>query len=371
VVTNTYHNGAVGGNFVIDDYQVETSADTSSSGGGVTYTVENLTEDRLDDNNTDYFWTVTDPMNGMIHASSTDSSRGVVFDWTGSDRYYEWEIIPARQDFTGYEYLSFRAGQGTRHPNTTAVLGDLFLSVSLRDGSAVSSTINIGAYGGGLEQPYQRSGGWHNELETIRIRLTDFLTNGSGLDLTGIIAVRLDCGPSYGSDEGRIGVDNMELTKDIPAAYIPVTMILPSGPPEYIAPGSFTLIDVEIYKGDDNLVPGSEFLYYRFDGGIFIGVPLVLLSSTKYQAELPPAVCTDTPEFYFSAEGVVSGIVTLPVNAPAIYYSAAVGKATVIIEDDFESDKGWSVWDDPSLTDGSWERGVPAGGGGRGDPVND
>ncbi|OGL46100.1 MAG: hypothetical protein A2161_09565 [Candidatus Schekmanbacteria bacterium RBG_13_48_7] len=40
VVTNTYHNGAIGGNFVIDDYQTETSDSVSSSGGAVTYTVE-------------------------------------------------------------------------------------------------------------------------------------------------------------------------------------------------------------------------------------------------------------------------------------------------------------------------------------------
>ena len=51
-------------------------------------------------------------------------------------------------------------------------------------------------------------------METIRIRPTDFLTNGSGLDLTDIAAVRLDVGPSYGSNEGRIVIDELMLTSD-------------------------------------------------------------------------------------------------------------------------------------------------------------
>jgi len=52
------------------------------------------------------------------------------------------------------------------------VLGDLTFDVRLRDSQGGSSTINIGAYGGGIEEPYQRTGcgsgtGWANEFETI------------------------------------------------------------------------------------------------------------------------------------------------------------------------------------------------------------
>ena len=188
----------------------------SSSGGTVTYTVSNLTEGRLDDNNSSFSWTPSDPFNGATQSSSSDDSRGVVFDWNESNRYYEWAIIPGKRDFSGYLYLSFRGAQGTQHPYTLAVMGDLTFSVTLRDGSGTTSSINIGAYGGGLEQPYARSGGWHNEMEVIRIRLTDFLTNGSGLDLTNIEAVRLDSGPFWGSNEGRIVVDELMLTSDVP-----------------------------------------------------------------------------------------------------------------------------------------------------------
>jgi hypothetical protein len=225
VVTNTYHNGASVGNFTIDDYQTNYDSQLSSSGAMVSYDVQNLTESRLDDNNASFAWVESDPMNGMTHASSegSDHTRGVVFDWDNADRFYELAIVLAERDFSDDLYLSFRACQGTRHPCTTAELGDLTFTVTLRDGDGVESSINIGAYGGGIEEPYQRSAGWHNEFETIRIRLTDFLTNGSGLDLTDVVAVRFDFGPSFGSAEGRLGMDDIELTNDEPA-YVPMAV---------------------------------------------------------------------------------------------------------------------------------------------------
>ncbi|MEM6794340.1 MAG: hypothetical protein AAF725_10175 [Acidobacteriota bacterium] len=208
---------------VIDDYQSGLGNGTSSIGSPVTFTVTNLTEGLLNDSNSNFSWISTDPFNGATQAGSTngstirtDDERGVVFDWAGSDLFYEWTIPAGERDFTDNLYLSLRGAQGTQHPNTLAVLGDLTFSVTLRDGQAVpaSSSISIGAFGGGFEQPYQRSGGWHNEMETIRIRLTDFLNNGSGLDLTDIVALRLDVGPTHGSAEGRIVVDDVMLTND-------------------------------------------------------------------------------------------------------------------------------------------------------------
>ncbi|NIM50991.1 MAG: hypothetical protein GTN78_17885, partial [Gemmatimonadales bacterium] len=68
---------------------------------------------------------------GFTYGATTvpDDTRGVVFDWNGSDVYYEWEIISDQRDFSDDLYLSFRAAQGTRHPYTIAVLGDLTFTV--------------------------------------------------------------------------------------------------------------------------------------------------------------------------------------------------------------------------------------------------
>lgn len=226
VVTHEYRNGAAVGNFVIDDYQTQTTPNVSSSGGTVTFDVENLTEGRLDDNNSDFSFSAGDPFNGATQGSGTDSTRGVVFDWTDTDRFYEWQIPGGANDFTRFLYLSLRGAQGTQHPNTTAVIGDLTFSLTLRDGAGVTSTINIGAYGGGLEEPYQRNGGWHNEMETIRIRITDFLNNGTALNLANIVAVRINVGPSFGDSKGRIVIDDLMLTSDL--TPISLTIVEPT-----------------------------------------------------------------------------------------------------------------------------------------------
>lgn len=203
--------------FVIDDFQTNSSVGVSSSGGAVTASVTNLVEGLLDDNNTSFTWVTTDPMNGMTRASSTDATRGAVFDWTvGADRFLEFEVVPAGRDFSRFDFLALRVCQGTRHPETIATLADLTFTVTLRDGAGNTSGINIGAYGGGAEEPYQRTGsgtgaGWANEFEAVRIRLTDFLTNGRALDLTNVVAVRLDFGASFGSNRGRLGLDDLEL----------------------------------------------------------------------------------------------------------------------------------------------------------------
>ncbi|HTU64756.1 MAG TPA: hypothetical protein VMF52_02295 [Steroidobacteraceae bacterium] len=211
-VQNEYRAGAA--YRVIDDFQSNPTDVVSSSGGSVWYDVDNLQEDRLDDNDTTFAWTPADPFNGAIFATAVDSSRGVTFDWTGVDKYYEQRIAVGAGDFTPYTYLSFRAAQATRHPNTVAALGDLTFSVELVDGAGHTSRINIGAYGAGIEEPYQRAGGWFDEMETIRLRLTDFLTNASGVDLAHVVSVRFRFGPSMGSDKGRIVLDDVMLTND-------------------------------------------------------------------------------------------------------------------------------------------------------------
>jgi hypothetical protein len=53
-------------------------------------------------------------------------------------------------------------------------------------------------------------------METIRIRLTDFLNNNSGpvLNLSNIVAIRLNVGPSWGSSQGRVVIDDLVLSND-------------------------------------------------------------------------------------------------------------------------------------------------------------
>ena len=323
VVSHEYRNGADQGNYFIDDYQTQTGTGTSSSGGAVTFDVENLTEGRLDDNNSDFIWDGTDPFNGATQAGSMDSSRGVVFDWTAENRFYEWEVIPGQRDFSEYLYLSLRGAQATQHPNTRAVLGDLTFSVTLRDGDGTSSSINIGAYGGGLEQPYERSGGWHNEMETVRIRITDFLNNGSGLNPTDIVAVRLDVGHSWGSNEGRIVVDELMLTNDFPP-FAPVCEA--NGP--YVEECAGTTTDIQLDgSGSSDPDPGDvlSFMWSTDSPGNVFDDPTLEMPTLSVVSVAPcPLTCSvtltvtdnkghsDTCDTTFTIEDTTSPTLTCP-----------------------------------------------------------
>jgi hypothetical protein len=156
----------------------------------------------------------------------------------------------------------------------------------------------------------------------------------------------------------------------IPPALL---MMLPDGVPQTVVPGMPTPLTVQIEDADESYVPGSALLHYRFaSGDAFATVPLTSLGENLYEAILPAAGCDDEPQFYFSALGDGGTTAYLPANAPAgAYYDTLVGTFVPIMEDDFETDQGWTVDDSPLLSDGTWERGVPAGGGERGDPPTD
>ena len=145
----------------------------------------------------------------------------------------------------------------------------------------------------------------------------------------------------------------------------------PEGVPELLLPGEPMDIAVEVIPGGEQYIPESATLHYRYDGGEFQASPLTHISGDLFEAVLPAAACNDTPEFYFSAEGSISGVTYEPRGGPSqTPFIAGVGELVIIMHDDFETDLGWSV-EDVDLEDGSWERGTPIGGGDRGDPPTD
>jgi len=219
VVDLMYQSNPNSGKSVLDDFQTNPQRARSSSGGSVVFSDPNLSEGPFDDRNGGFGDDASDPMNGMTLAGFLEFSSGITFEWNGQEEFVLFEVPADRRDISGFRYLSFRAAQSTRHPLTTAVLEDLTLSVQLVDAEGRSGTICIGAYGGGIEEPYQRrrcggGRGWANEFETIRIPLRDFLAMGTRVDLTDIVGVSFLTGPAHGSPEGRIGLDEIEFTNE-------------------------------------------------------------------------------------------------------------------------------------------------------------
>lgn len=145
-----------------------------------------------------------------------------------------------------------------------------------------------------------------------------------------------------------------------------LSVALPAGAPSVLTPNTPVVIPVTISTLNDAVVPGTEMLHYRLDGGAFIDVPLTPIGGNDYTASLPAAICDQSPEFYFSAEGVLSGVITNPSGGAASPFTAVVGEFEIVFEDDMEIDRGWTVGaaggiPDDNATTGLWVRVDPVG----------
>ncbi len=155
------------------------------------------------------------------------------------------------------------------------------------------------------------------------------------------------------------------------SSHAAVTISFPDGVPEYIDEGVDTEITVKITDGIEPYAPDSGMMHLRMDGGPFDELPLISLGDGLYEAAIPPMECDIRPEFYFSAETEAGTTVLMPPVAPEATYSCLVGQPVLTFHDDFEQDEGWEVEDSEGLVDGTWDRGIPGGGGDRHEPAQD
>lgn len=136
----------------------------------------------------------------------------------------------------------------------------------------------------------------------------------------------------------------------------------PNGLPEgKHFPGPETVMIVEIEAGQEQAVPGTELMHYRFDpSDPFTAVSMTALGNDLYEAVLPNTRPDDKPEFYFSVEGDGGTTIRSPGDAPASVYSFEVGFSEIVWEDDFETHQGWSVVN-TNVDTGAFELADPEG----------
>lgn len=151
----------------------------------------------------------------------------------------------------------------------------------------------------------------------------------------------------------------------------PIQISYPYGLPGVVEAGEPTDIIVSVDEHTDSYVPSTGTMHYRMNGGSFSLALFEPVGRGLYRATLPAAVCGDTPEFFFAASGSRYGTVYSPRDAATNNYACVVGSTETVFADDFESDLGWTVENDPGLTAGAWERGIPEGEGYRSDPPTD
>ncbi|MFQ5453975.1 MAG: M28 family peptidase, partial [Candidatus Zixiibacteriota bacterium] len=115
-------------------------------------------------------------------------------------------------------------------------------------------------------------------------------------------------------------------------------------------------------------VGGSGLLHYAINGGGFNTTSMTEIASDLYEATLPASPCDDQLEFYVSVEESVNGTFYNP--DPSTPFTAVVATNVIsLFDDNFETNQGWTV--SGNASDGQWNRGVPVGGGDRGDPPTD
>ena len=154
--------------------------------------------------------------------------------------------------------------------------------------------------------------------------------------------------------------------------YVPQPALMlsyPQGVPFLLTPEQPNTIEVSVTGlFDGTPVSGSGLLHYAIDGEAYQTSPLAELGGNLYEATLPALDCHSRCQFYVSIDEPTSGTFYSP--EPEYPLEALVETAEIIVfEDDFETDKGWTVVN--AAVDGAWNRGVPVGGGLRGDPATD
>ncbi len=141
--------------------------------------------------------------------------------------------------------------------------------------------------------------------------------------------------------------------------------------PEFFDPAgeSFEFIVEEI--NSITLDPATVRLYVdQGDGAVEIFA--TALGDNTFAVATGPLSCDSTAMYWFSADSTTGETFSFPPLGEDDPDQAIVSSAqTVVFEDDFEADAGWTVQDFGGLTAGTWQRAVPAGGGDRGDPPTD
>ncbi len=135
---------------------------------------------------------------------------------------------------------------------------------------------------------------------------------------------------------------------------------LPAGAPQFLAPGVPNTFAVMITPIDQTVATAN--LRYRVGvSGTFLSAPLTFVSGNNWTAALPPLLCGQSVQFYVEVTSSGGAVVRVPETAPTSVFTASVGLQDTVLDDAFETNLGWTVNNDASLTTGAWVRVDPNG----------
>jgi choice-of-anchor B domain-containing protein len=170
---------------------------------------------------------------------------------------------------------------------------------------------------------------------------------------------------------GNIIISDMErglFIVRVDATLSPMAVSQSGQAPASVDPAGGDVLSAKTATRDGAIVDSVDLMLDSGNG--FSPIAMSDNGDGTYSATLPSVPCGSDISYYFSATTTDGFSSTFPSDAPASVLSAGVVSSTTeLFADDFQTNTGWSV--SGSVSAGAWERGVPAGDGGRGDPASD
>jgi hypothetical protein len=152
---------------------------------------------------------------------------------------------------------------------------------------------------------------------------------------------------------GSVAIANIgprpEVRRAIDLSTRPILMAMIEPAPALVAAGEPVEVSVRITGNLGAYLPGTAVLRYRFGGGAFRTAVLMPVpgTATDFTAEIPPAYCGESPQFFFEAMADDMSLQTAPLNAPIDHFGYQIGEDVTftILDEDFEAGlpDGWST----------------------------
>ncbi len=192
--------------------------------------------------------------------------------------------------------------------------------------------------------------------------------NNAGLGGDETVNASLDAGTYFirATASNPSGDQIIAYELDVAAQFDGLSYIVDGALPSEFAPGVATSFEIVISPDGESIVGTPEVLYRRAGDTGFTSAPLVNTDGDMWQVSLPAFLCGDDPEYLIQTVGSVTGINSLPADAPL---QAIVSDGTIVaFDDNGQVNLGYSV--SGNASDGQWTLGVPVNNG-RGDPATD
>ena len=329
------------------------------------------------------------PGASVIQFNVPESTENGSLQHPGPEDQYavDFESMQFSNQGVGDDWAYFGCFQNTETGLTAAeAQGDFFQISTMEPG--VTEPIRITGYGSD-SSPWQ----WNHVQQTHLGPLasmnstsmqyqTDTTGGNSGspvIDETSGMAVGIHthggCNAGGGANSGtRIAAMPLQDALAAPQGICDHPSIIsyeyPFGLPGLVSPAGTTSIEVDILPVNDLILDmDSPMLHVSIDSNPFIAIKMTHSGDSRFIGQFPATPCPSSIEFFITASTTTGEIAADPSMAPRVTNAViAADDFDQAFNDDFETANGWSVSDDPSLTTGSWEQGIPAGFGDRGEP---